>query len=98
MQVLISEYIATFIGIRLIDKLGKKTLLIIGCIGYIISLSVCTYSFFHYSELKVVSSAIDTVNSANHLIDIQKGTAYFTIEDAKNANKAYETAKENLYT
>ena len=93
----ITNFIATFIGIRLIDKLGRKTLLIIGCIGYIISLSVCTYSFFHYSELKVVSSAIDTVNSANHLIDIQKGTAYFTIEDAKNANKAYETAKENLY-
>ena len=93
----ITNFIATFIGIRLIDKLGRKTLLIIGCIGCIISLSVCTYSFFHYSELKVVSSAIDTVNSANHLIDIQKGTAYFTIEDAKNANKAYETAKENLY-
>ena len=44
----ITNFIATFIGIRLIDKLGRKTLLIIGCIGYIISLSVCTYSFFHY--------------------------------------------------
>ena len=42
----ITNLVATFIGIRLIDMLGRKTLLIIGCVGYIASLSVCTYSFF----------------------------------------------------
>ncbi|MBR4329324.1 MAG: sugar porter family MFS transporter, partial [Candidatus Riflebacteria bacterium] len=47
----VTNLIATFIGIRLIDLLGRKTLLLIGCVGYIASLSVCTYAFFHFEEL-----------------------------------------------
>lgn len=35
----------TFAGLYLIDKLGRKTLLIIGSIGYIISLSMVAYAF-----------------------------------------------------
>ena len=41
-----TNLIATFSGIRLIDILGRKTLLIIGCVGYIVSLSVCTMPSF----------------------------------------------------
>lgn len=92
----VTNLIATFIGIRLIDILGRKTLLIIGCIGYIVSLSVCTYSFFHYGELKVVSAAIDTVNTANHLIDIKEQKVYFTKEDEVKANDDYNNAKATL--
>jgi sugar porter (SP) family MFS transporter len=35
----------TFVGLYLIDRLGRKTLLIIGSIGYIISLSMVAYCF-----------------------------------------------------
>jgi len=35
----------TFVGLYLIDRLGRKTLLIIGSIGYIISLSLVAYAF-----------------------------------------------------
>lgn len=35
----------TFVGLYLIDKLGRKTLLIIGSLGYILSLSLVAYSF-----------------------------------------------------
>lgn len=35
----------TFAGLYLIDKLGRKTLLMIGSIGYIISLSMVAYAF-----------------------------------------------------
>ena len=35
----------TFAGLYLIDKLGRKTLLLIGSIGYIISLSMVAYAF-----------------------------------------------------
>ena len=35
----------TFAGLYLIDKLGRKTLLVIGSIGYIISLSMVAYAF-----------------------------------------------------
>jgi sugar porter (SP) family MFS transporter len=35
----------TFVGLYLIDKLGRKTLLIIGSLGYILSLSLVAYAF-----------------------------------------------------
>jgi sugar porter (SP) family MFS transporter len=36
----------TFVGLYLIDRLGRKTLLIIGSIGYIISLAMVAYAFY----------------------------------------------------
>ena len=38
---------ATLIGIYLIDRLGRKQLMYIGSVGYIISLSMLAYSFYH---------------------------------------------------
>lgn len=35
----------TFVGLYLIDKLGRKTLMILGSIGYIISLAMVAYAF-----------------------------------------------------
>ena len=91
-----TNLIATFIGIRLIDLLGRKTLLFIGCIGYILSLSICTYSFFHFSELKVVSSAIDAANSAEQVMRINNEEVFFTDADKENALLKYDTARDNL--
>jgi len=39
----------TFVGLWLIDRIGRKTLLIIGSFGYIISLSMVAYGFFVHS-------------------------------------------------
>ena len=36
----------TFVGLWLIDRVGRRTLLIIGSIGYIASLSLCSWAFF----------------------------------------------------
>lgn len=36
----------TFVGLYLIDRVGRKTLLIIGSIGYIISLAMVAWSFY----------------------------------------------------
>ena len=41
----LTNVIFTFIGINLIDKLGRKVLMYIGSIGYIISLSLISLSF-----------------------------------------------------
>jgi sugar porter (SP) family MFS transporter len=38
--------LATLLGLYLIDRLGRKILMIIGSIGYIISLSLMAYSYF----------------------------------------------------
>ena len=44
-----TNLIFTFVGLYLIDKLGRKTLLIIGSIGYIVSLAMVAWSFYSHS-------------------------------------------------
>lgn len=41
-----TNLIFTFVGLYLIDRVGRKTLLIIGSLGYIISLSMVAWSFY----------------------------------------------------
>lgn len=47
----ITNLIFTFVGLWLIDRLGRRTLLYIGSIGYIVSLGLCSWAFFteHYA-------------------------------------------------
>ncbi|HET6995305.1 MAG TPA: sugar porter family MFS transporter [Chitinophagaceae bacterium] len=40
----------TFVGIYLIDRLGRKTLLVIGSFGYIISLAMVAYAFRSHAD------------------------------------------------
>jgi SP family arabinose:H+ symporter-like MFS transporter len=42
----VTNLIFTFVGLWLIDRLGRRTLLIIGSFGYIISLGLCAWAFF----------------------------------------------------
>ncbi len=50
----ITNLIFTLIGVALIDRLGRKTLMYIGSFGYIISLSlVATAFFFHWQGIAV---------------------------------------------
>lgn len=44
-----TNLIFTFVGLYLIDRLGRKTLLVIGSIGYIISLAMVAWSFYSHS-------------------------------------------------
>ena len=51
----ITNLIFTFVGLWLIDRLGRRTLLFIGSFGYIISLALVSWGFFtaHYSIIPV---------------------------------------------
>jgi SP family arabinose:H+ symporter-like MFS transporter len=51
----ITNLIFTFVGLWLIDRLGRRTLLFIGSFGYIISLGLVAWAFFtqHYSIVPV---------------------------------------------
>ena len=40
----------TFVGLWLIDRLGRRTLLLIGSIGYLLSLGGCSWAFFTHHE------------------------------------------------
>jgi sugar porter (SP) family MFS transporter len=39
----------TFVGLYLIDRLGRRTLLLIGSVGYILSLSMVAFAFYAHS-------------------------------------------------
>lgn len=55
----------TFVGLYLIDRLGRRTLLIIGSFGYIASLGLCAYTFFANAvEFRVASAAIQVSDLA----------------------------------
>jgi MFS transporter, SP family, arabinose:H+ symporter len=47
----VTNLIFTFIGLWLIDRVGRRTLLFVGSLGYIFSLSMVSWAFFtlHYS-------------------------------------------------
>lgn len=42
----ITNLIFTFVGLWLIDRLGRRTLLLIGSIGYLLSLGGCAWAFY----------------------------------------------------
>jgi MFS transporter, SP family, arabinose:H+ symporter len=51
----VTNLIFTFVGLWLIDRMGRRTLLYIGSFGYIISLGLTAWAFFtqHYSIVPV---------------------------------------------
>ena len=44
-----TNLVFTFVGLYLIDRIGRKTLLIIGSLGYILSLSMVAWSFYSHA-------------------------------------------------
>ncbi|MFZ9299971.1 MAG: sugar porter family MFS transporter [Chitinophagaceae bacterium] len=42
----VTNLVFTFVGLYLIDRLGRKTLLIIGSVGYVISLAMVAWAFY----------------------------------------------------
>ena len=49
----ITNLLFTFVGLWLIDRLGRRTLLLIGSIGYILSLGTCAWAFYAHHEASV---------------------------------------------
>ncbi len=42
----LTNLVFTFVGLWLIDRLGRRTLLFIGSLGYILSLGLCSWAFY----------------------------------------------------
>jgi MFS transporter, SP family, arabinose:H+ symporter len=42
----VTNFVFTFVGLWLIDRLGRRTLLYIGSVGYVASLGLCAWAFF----------------------------------------------------
>jgi MFS family permease len=57
----VTNLVFTFVGLWLIDRLGRRTLLVIGSFGYILSLGLCAFSFLHWAPQFKVASTASTV-------------------------------------
>jgi sugar porter (SP) family MFS transporter len=49
-----TNLIFTFVGLYLIDRIGRKTLLFIGSLGYIFSLSMVAWSFYSHASASLL--------------------------------------------
>ncbi len=92
----VTNLVFTFVGLWLIDKLGRRTLLYIGSLGYIASLAVCAFSFLTFPAFRVVSTAIDVENTAQQVLDIQDPETTLSEADKEKIRKEYAAAKESL--
>ena len=92
----LTNLVFTFIGLWLIDKLGRRALLYIGSVGYIISLSVCAYTFLSTPTLKVASVAGDLAASAGTLVNVEDGTRFMSAEDRMKFEEGYAEKKAVL--
>ncbi len=58
----------TYVGLWLIDRLGRRTLLLIGSFGYIASLGLCAVAFFTWApQFRAASKAVDVRSIAGQL-------------------------------
>lgn len=56
----ITNLVFTFVGLWLIDRLGRRTLLYIGSFGCILSLGICSVAFFTWApQFRAASAAVD---------------------------------------
>ncbi|MCA9059633.1 MAG: MFS transporter, partial [Planctomycetaceae bacterium] len=92
----ITNLIFTFAGLALIDKLGRRTLLSIGSVGYIASLGICAWAFLSTPAFKVVSAAGDLESSAGAVLALESGERFVAEEDRPGVYGAYESAKVAL--
>jgi MFS family permease len=66
----ITNLIFTFVGLWLIDRLGRRTLLYIGSFGYILSLGLCAAAFFAWApQFKAASAAVDVKAAVKSLAE-----------------------------
>lgn len=92
----ITNLIFTFAGLALIDKLGRRTLLYIGSVGYIVSLGVCAWAFLSTPAFKVVSAAGDLESAAASVIAVEAGERFVAEKDRPGVYSSYEDAKVAL--
>ena len=87
----VTNLIFTFVGLWLIDRLGRRTLLYIGSLGYILSLGLCAFAFLHWApQFKVASTASALLQTS---ANVEKGEA---ADRAKEVEAEFVQAKADL--
>jgi len=92
----VTNLIFTFVGLWLIDKIGRRSLLYIGSFGYILSLGFCAFAFLSNPAFEVVSASMDLSNSAGAVVKVDEGKTFFTEDDKAETREKYADAKTVL--
>ncbi len=92
----VTNLIFTFIGLYLIDKLGRRSLLTLGGIGYILSLGICAVVFLTAPGFKVVSTAGDVAAAANAVDSLTDPNLFYVEEDRAAIRKGYVEAQASF--
>ena len=82
----VTNLVFTFVGLWLIDKLGRRTLLTIGSFGYIASLGLCAWAF--YTKHEVIVPACIFAFIAAHAVGQGAVIWVFISEIFPNRNRA----------
>jgi MFS family permease len=92
----VTNLLFTFVGLYLIDRLGRRTLLYVGSVGYIVSLGLCAWAFFTYApQFKVANAAISLSTTINKL-EAAKALPTPNQQDIATLEAAFTTGKVNL--
>jgi MFS family permease len=84
----LTNLVFTFVGLYLIDRLGRRTLLYIGSFGYIASLGLCAFAFFNWApQFKAASAAVDVKSTAGAL-ESANPARHAALTDELTAKKA----------
>jgi sugar porter (SP) family MFS transporter len=86
----LTNLVFTYIGLYLIDRLGRRTLLYLGSAGYIFSLGLCSYAFSN--EIYQIVPACIFAFIASHAVGQGAVIWVFISEIFPNRNRAAGTA------
>ncbi|MHC4950721.1 MAG: sugar porter family MFS transporter [Planctomycetota bacterium] len=92
----VTNLIFTFVGLWLIDKLGRRSLLYIGSVGYILSLGICAAVFLTTPVFKTFSAAENVLMTAGNMQAVQNETRYFSETDKEKVLSDYNASKAGL--
>jgi len=92
----LTNLVFTFVGLGLIDRLGRRMLLYIGSVGYILSLGICAFAFLSYPGFKVVSRAIDLEKSAEQVVGLTDMGPSLSEQTQEKIQRDYAAAREAL--
>ena len=96
----LTNLVFTFVGLWLIDRLGRRTLLYIGSFGYIISLGICAWAFHTYqAQFSNAAAAMDLKNNAAEVLSGEvalNGPAEFMERIPESVEAAEEFAEAEI--
>lgn len=92
----VTNLIFTFVGLWLIDKLGRRSLLYVGSVGYILSLGICSYAFLSTPTLKVVSATKDLGDTVATIESAEAGKIFISEDDKAELLTAYDAQKAGI--